>query len=126
MKTKISTAWKRSKAPRKQRKYRYMAPLHLKQKLMRAHLSKELRNKYSKRSLTLRKGDKVKVAVGQFKGKMTKVEMIDLKKGKVYLEGVDLIKKDGSKTKYLVEPSNLIITELNLDDKKRNKVLERK
>ena len=112
--------------PKKQHKGRYNAPLHIKQKFMRSHLSKELKKKHGKRSLGLKKGDRVKVVVGQFKGKTCKVERIDLKKCKVYLEGIDIQKKDGTKTTYPIEPSNLIITEINLDDKMRNKVLERK
>lgn len=125
-KTKFSAEWKRSKAPKKQRKYRYNAPLHIKQKFMNVHLSKELRKKYGKRGLGLKKGDRAKVVVGQFKGKTCKVERVDLKKCKVYLEGIDIAKKDGSKTKYAINPSNLILTEINLDDKMRNKILERK
>ena len=126
MKTKFSRGWKRSKAPKKQHKYRYNAPLHIKQKFMRANLSKELRKKHGKRSLGLKKGDRVKVVVGQFKGKAGKVERIDLKKCKVYLEGIEILKKDGTKTTYPINPSNLTLTEINLDDKMRNKVLERK
>ena len=123
---KFSSKWNKSKAPKKQRKYRYNAPLHIKHKFVRVHLSKELKKKHNKRNLGLRKGDKVKIVVGQFKGKTCKVEKIDLRKSKVYLEGIEFSKKDGSKTKYPVDPSNLIITEINLDDKMRNKILERK
>jgi len=126
MKAKFSSGWRRSKLPKKQRKGRHNAPLHIKQKFVRSHLSKELRKKHGKRSLGLKKGDKVKVVVGQFKGKTCKVERIDLKMGKIYLEGIEILRKDGTKTTYPVEPSNLIITEINLDDKMRNKVLERK
>ena len=122
----MKTSWKASKSPKKQRKYRYYAPLHIKQKLLRAHLSTELKKKHGKRSFSVKKGDKVKIVVGQYKGKTGKVERVDLKKSKVYIEGIDLLKKDGSKTKYPLDPSNLILTELNLDDKMRNKVLERK
>ena len=50
---------------RKQRNYRHKAPLHIKQKFVSAHLSKELRQKCGRRSLGVRKGDKVKVTTGQ-------------------------------------------------------------
>lgn len=125
MKTKFSSSWKRSKQPRKQRKYRYNAPLHIKQKFMRAALSKELKKKHGKRTFSLKKGDKIKVMMGQFRKHEGKVERIDLKKSKVYIGGVDIVKKDGTKTTYPFEPSNLIITELNLDDKMRRKMIER-
>jgi large subunit ribosomal protein L24 len=126
IKIKFSSGWRKSKSPKKQRKYRYNAPLHIKQKLVRIHLSKELRKKHSKRSLAIKKGDKVKVVAGQFKGKTGKVERVDLKRTQVYLEGVDMAKKDGSRIKYPIHPSNLMLTEINLDDKMRNKILERK
>lgn len=126
MKKLFSINWKSSKQVRKQRKYRYNAPLHIKQKFVHAHLSKELRQKYKTRSLGLKKGDKVKVVRGQFKKHIGNVERIDLKKGKAYVSGIEITKKEGSKTTYPIEPSNLIITELNLDDKMRQRIIERK
>jgi large subunit ribosomal protein L24 len=125
-KTRFSKNWNRSKQPRKQRKYRYNAPLNVKNKFMSVHLSKELKGKYKKRNVTARKGDSVKILRGQFKGKTGKIERMDVKKTKVYITGIEVAKKDGTKTFYPFEPSNLIITELNLDDKKRVKGLERK
>jgi large subunit ribosomal protein L24 len=115
----------KSKKPRKQRKFLYKAPLHLRRKMISAHLSKELREQYKRRSLPLRKGDEVKVMRGEFKGTVGKVVKIDTKKYKVY---VDTVKKKRSVgTEYLVpiSPSNLMIVKLNLDDKYRLKILER-
>jgi large subunit ribosomal protein L24 len=115
----------KSKKPRKQRKFLYNAPLHLRRKMISSHLSKELRQQYKKRSLPLRKGDEVKVMRGEFKGVLGKVVRIDTKKYKVY---VDTVKKKRSiGTEYLVplSPSNLMIVKLNLDDKYRMKMLER-
>lgn len=125
MKQKFSTAWKSSKQPRKQRKYIYNAPLHLKQKAISSHLSKELRKKYGRRSIKIKKGDVVKIMVGQFKKKEGKVQSVNLKKGVVYIENVQNIRKDGTKSYYPIHPSNLLVVEVNLDDKKRKKFLER-
>jgi large subunit ribosomal protein L24 len=58
----------KSKKPSKQRKAMYQAPLHRKHKLFSAHLSKELRKQWNKRSLPVRKGDEVKIMRGKFKG----------------------------------------------------------
>jgi len=63
-----SNLWKKSKDRRKQRKYQYNAPQHIRQKFVAVHLSKELRKKYSIRALPVRSGDKVTVLRGQFKG----------------------------------------------------------
>ena len=126
MKTKFAISWKRSVQPRKQRKYRHNAPLHIRQKFVSAHLSKELRKKYSRRSINLRKGDNVKVMRGQFRNKQGKVEEVDLKKTLIYISGIEISKKDGTKARRPLHPSNLLATELNVDDKMRNKVLKRK
>ncbi len=99
------------------------SPLHTKHKLMHSHLSKELRAKYKTRAISVRKGDKVKVMVGQFKKKTGIVSRINLKKMKAYVEGIELTKRDGSKAPYPLHPSNLMITELNMDDKLRKQKL---
>lgn len=124
MKT-FSKAWKGSKKPRKQRKYRAKAPLHLKKKMVSVHLSKDLIKKYGKRNVPVRKGDKVKILRGQFKKKDGKIERVDRKKNKILITGIELVKKDGSKALQPVDPSNLMIIELNLDDKKRKSKLEK-
>ncbi len=122
----FSSSWKGSKNPGKQRKYRANSPLHLKQKLVNAHMSKDLRKKYSKRSIRIRKGDKVKVMAGRFSGHEGKVESVELKKTRVYVSGVEITKKDGTKRPLSIHPSNLMITDLSLEDKLRQKILERK
>ncbi|HDD05075.1 MAG TPA: 50S ribosomal protein L24 [Candidatus Aenigmarchaeota archaeon] len=115
----------KSKKPRKQRKWLREAPLHRRQKMVAAHLSKELREKYHKRSLPVRKGDKVKVMRGSYKGKIAKVERVDLRKLRVYLEGIKRKKVDGRDVSVPIHPSNLMILELNLEDKERRAILER-
>ena len=65
MKTDWNKNWKSSKQPRKQRKYRHNAPLHIRNKMMAAPLSKELKTKYKKRNITVRVGDKVKILKGK-------------------------------------------------------------
>ena len=118
--------WKSSKKPRKQRSYRIRAPLHIKQKFMHSHLSNELRKKNGMRSIGLRKGDRVKVARGVFRNHVGKVERIDLKKARVFISGIELNKKDGAKKTAFVDPSNIIITELYLDDKLRQRRVKAK
>lgn len=122
----FSSTWKYSKKPRKQRKYRISAPLHIRQKFVHSHLSKDSRKKYGKRSIGLRKGDKVKIMKGQFKKYEGKVEKIDLKKTRIFVTGAEITKRDGTKRLIALHPSNLMVTELNLDDKLRQKALERK
>jgi large subunit ribosomal protein L24 len=126
MKKEFSKDWKASKRPAKQRKYRFNAPLHIKSKFLSAHLSKELRKKYARRSMTIVKGDKVKVMRGQYRGRENKVDHVDHNKLQVFITGIDTTRKDGSKSLIPLQPSNLMLTELNLDDKRRKASLERK
>lgn len=119
MNKKFSSSWKGSKQPRKQRKYLYNAPLHIRGSFLNAHLSKELAKKHGVKKARLRVGDKVKIMRGKFKGKENKVDVINLKESKVIITGIEISKKDGSKSRPAIHASNLLITELNLDDKKR-------
>jgi len=119
MKKSYSSHWKSSKQPRKQRKYRYNAPLHVRQKMLRSHLAKDLRSAYKRRSLPLRKGDEVKVMTGEFRGTFGKIEGIDLKKLKVTMENVKIKKTSGQEMAVAFDPSNLLITKTETGDKKR-------
>ncbi len=121
MRSKFSTAWNSSVKPRKQRKYNYNAPLHIRHKFLNAHLSKALKEKYGKRSLPLRTGDEVLVMRGAFKKKKAKVASIDIKKTRITLEGIQRSKKDGTKIPVFFHPSVLKIEFLDSEDKLRFK-----
>lgn len=123
MKQKFSLKWKASKQPRKQRKYLWNAPFHIKRKFLSAHLDKELRKKYSRRNIEIRKGDEAKIMRGKFKGKQGKVDTVDAKKSRVSIEGIQGARKDGTKVNAWFHASKLKIIELNLDDRKRIKKL---
>lgn len=126
MKNKFSNSWKGSVQPRKQRKYRFNAPLHIKHKFLSAHLSKELRQKYGIRNIPLRKGDLVRITVGNHKGKEGKIEKVYTKLTKVIVAGIQNVRSDGRKVSIPIHPSNLVIKELFLEDKKRKAIIERK
>ncbi len=122
-KKKFVGSWKRSGQPRKQRKYSYNAPLHIQQKMMGVHLSPDLRKKYGTRSIAVRKGDRVRVMRGQFRKKEGKVERVSLKYNKVFVTGIETIRREGARVALPLRPSNLMILELVLDDKKRKQRL---
>ena len=121
MKKKFSTKWNKSKQPRKQRKYRHNAPLHIRGKFIRAPVSKDLSKKHNVKKVRVKAGDKVKVLRGKFRKKEGKIESIDLKTSRVMVAGIEISKKDGSKSRPLIHASNLVVTDLNIDDKKRLK-----
>jgi large subunit ribosomal protein L24 len=113
----------KSKQPRKQRKALYNAPLHLRNRLMSAMLSKELKEKYNKNALPVRKGDVVKVLRGSFKGVEGEVTKVMYKSYRIYVEGVLNKKQDGKETPYPIHPSNVMIVKLDESDEKRFKNL---
>ncbi len=121
MKQEFSKNWKSSKQPRKQRKYLANAPLHIKRKFIKVNLSKDLRKTHAKRSIVIKKGDTVKIMKGKFKKKQGKITSIKIKLGKVTVEKIQRKKQDGSNVDVALQPSNLQIIELNLEDKKRLK-----
>ena len=119
MKKKSSTSWNSSKQPRKQRKFRANAPLHIKHKFLSANLSKSLRAKHGKRSLPIRKDDEVLVMRGSFKKKKAKVISVEVKRNRVALENLQRTKKDGTKIQVYFNPSSLQIQTIGSSDKKR-------
>ncbi len=115
----FSKSWKSSKKPRKQRKYTYNAPLHLKRKLVKAKVSKEIEEKYNVKTLIVRKNDKVKILRGEYKGKEGKVIGFSKKDyRRVLIEGVELTKKAGEKKHIPIHHSNLIIISAEEDPKR--------
>ena len=121
MKPKFSTSWKASKQPRKQRKYRYNAPLHVKRKFLAATLDKPLREKHKRRNIEVRKGDEIKIMRGKMKGKSGKVSLVETKRTRISVDGIQTTKKDGTKINLWFHPSNVKIMNLNLDDIRRMK-----
>lgn len=106
--------------PRKQRKARYQAPLHLRTKLLGAPLSPELRDKYAgRRSVRVVTGDTVRVMRGDFIGDEGLVDMVDVKNAKIVVHGVVITKADGTEKARKIDPSNVMVTKLNLKDPKR-------
>ncbi|MEM2188617.1 MAG: 50S ribosomal protein L24 [Nitrososphaerota archaeon] len=116
---------RKSYQPRKQRKLLFNAPMHRLPKLMSAHLSPELREKYNRRSLPIRVGDKVRILRGEFRGVEGKVTGVDRGRQVIYVENVAIKKADGTSVSRPIHVSNVMITELNLDDEYRKKALAR-
>lgn len=99
--------------PRKQRKFRYNAPMHARRKMVSVHISGELRAKLNtgKRSIPARKGDRVKIMRGERKGQTGKVMEVDLSSLKIYVEGASERNAKGVEKLVPFDPSNLLIIE---------------
>jgi large subunit ribosomal protein L24 len=90
---------------------------------MTVPLSRELRSRFRRRSLPVRKGDTVRVLSGSFVGREERVAKIDRRSYSVTLDNVTL-KTVEEKLKALpLRPAHLVITRLNLADAWRRRVL---
>ena len=112
-----------STQPRKQRKARYNAAHHERGSLLHAPLSKELREKYNQRSIRVIKGDTVKVLRGDSAGTVGPVDFVLAKKAQIVVDGVSVKKADGTEVPRPIDPSNVVVTVLNLEDKRREQKL---
>jgi large subunit ribosomal protein L24 len=114
------------KDPRKQRKRLYNAPAHLRRKFMAAPLSPELVSSKGAKTLPVRKGDTVRVMRGDHIGFEGKISRVDLKRYRIFLEGLTREKVDGTNIFVSVHPSKVMIKNLKLDDKWRKAIVEGK
>jgi len=112
--------------PGKQRKRLYQAPLNERYKRFSAPLSSKLKESHGTNSVPVRSGDTVMIMRGDRKGSEGKVTQINRKKYRIFVEGATREKVDGTTTFIPIHPSKVMITHLNLDDKWRKKILERK
>jgi len=112
--------------PSKQRKMLYQAPDHIRHKLFAAPLSSELRESHGVKSIPVRSGDTVRIVRGDHKGVEGKITRIDRRKYRIYVEGLTREKVDGTAIFVPIHPSKVTITNLNLDDKWRKQIIERK
>ncbi|CAM9997583.1 large ribosomal subunit protein uL24 [Lethenteron reissneri] len=111
---------------RKNRKRHFNAPSHVRRKIMSSPLSKELRQKYSVRSMPIRKDDEVQVVRGHYKGQQVgKVVQVYRKKYIIFIERIQREKANGASVHVGIHPSKVVITKLKLD-KDRKKILEKK
>jgi len=113
-----------SKQPSKQRTRQRRAPLHEKQKQVRAHLSEELREEYGQRSVRVNAGDTVEVQRGDFAGETGEVVDVDLRSATINVEDVTVEKADGEEVPRDLDASNLVVTGLDLEDDLREERLE--
>ena len=105
-----------------ERTIRYKSDLHKRKDFLHVHLSKDLRKKMKKRATLVKKGDKVRVMVGNHRGKEAKVTRVKYKTSKIYLEGLNNRTARAKEVAIPFEPSNLMLIELNTTEKGSIKV----
>ncbi|HEY1211838.1 MAG TPA: 50S ribosomal protein L24 [Nitrososphaeraceae archaeon] len=89
-----------------------------------ATLKDNLRQQYKRRSVRIIKGDSVKVMRGEYVDVEGKVEKVNTERGTLSIEGIQREKVRGGNVKVQIHASNVIVTSLHLDDKRRQSHLQ--
>ncbi len=113
-----------TRQPRKQRNQTRDAPLHERHSEVRATLTEELREEYGQRNVRVNAGDTVEVLRGDFAGEEGEVVDVNLREETIVVEDVTVERADGEQAPRPLQSSNLRVTELNLDDERREQRLE--
>jgi large subunit ribosomal protein L24 len=113
-----------TRQPHKQRVNKRRAPLHERQKQVRAHLSEDLREEYGQRSVRVNAGDTIEVLRGDFAGEEGEVVTVDLRDAVIHVEDVTLETADGEEVPRPLDASNVRVTDLDLSDDVREARLE--
>ena len=113
----------RSIQPRRQRKAVFTAHAAERRKRMTVPLSRELRTKYKRRNLPVRKGDTVRIISGSYVGQEQRVAKVQRRIYAVTLDNVTGKTAEAKLKPLPVRPSHLVLTKLNLSDPWRRRIL---
>jgi large subunit ribosomal protein L24 len=102
-----------------------IVPKHLTERRLRSPLSRALREKYGRRNVRVIAGDTIKVIRGEYSGIEGKVEKANMKRGSLAIEGIQREKVRGGNVKVEINSTNVIVTDLDLDDKYRQALIQR-
>jgi len=111
-------------SPRRQRRALYTATPRERRVRMTVPLSRELRARFHRRSLPLRKGDTVRVLSGSFEGREERVARVDRRGYRVTLDNVTLKTADEKMKPLALGVGHLVITRLNLSDPWRRRAMK--
>jgi large subunit ribosomal protein L24 len=109
--------------PRRQRKANFTADSFQRHRRMTVPLSRELRGRYHRRNLPLRKGDTVRILTGSYVGREERVAKVDLRAYAVTLDNVTGKTAEAKLKPLPVRPSHLLLIRLNLSDPWRRRIL---
>ena len=113
-----------SRLPRKQRRAIFVAHTAERRRRMAVLLSRELRARYGRRQIPIRKGDTARVIRGSYIGREERVAKVDRRRYAITLDNIT-VKTGEAKLKPLpIRTSHLVLTRLNLADAWRRRVLK--
>jgi len=110
----MKTSQNVSSSRRKNRLAHFLAPSHIRYKIMSANLSKELKEKHGIKSLPVRRDDEVLIVRGQFKDTKGKIVQVYRKRYCLYIEKVTKMRKNGATVRIPINASNCVLTKLKL------------
>lgn len=111
------------RSPRRQRKALYTEHTARRRRRMAVPLSRDLKKRFGRRAIPVRKGDTVRVLSGSFVGREERVAHVNRRNYSVTLDNVTL-KTAEEKLKALpLRTSHLVLTRLNLSDPWRRRSL---
>jgi ribosomal protein uL24 len=110
-------------SPRRQRKALYTAHTFERRVRMTVPLSRELKARFHRRAVPIRKGDTVRVLGGSYVGREERVAKVNRRDYSVTLDNVTLKMADEKLKPLALRTTNLVITRLNLSDAWRRRHL---
>lgn len=110
---------------RKQRKAHFAAPSSERRIRMSAPLSKEMRSKYSVKSLPIKINDEVKITRGTNKGKEGKVISVYRKKYVIHIERVTRERTNGATVPVPIDASKVEITAVSINKDRSDLIVRR-
>jgi large subunit ribosomal protein L24 len=110
-------------SPRRQRRALYEATSAERRRRMTVPLSRELRARFHRRSVPVRKGDTVRVLAGSYEGREERVARVDRRAYTVTLDNVTLKTAEEKLKPLPLRPAYLVLTRLNLADGWRRRSL---
>ncbi len=113
-----------SRLPRRQRRAVFTASTFERRKRMTVPLSRDLRSRFGRRSLPVRKGDTVRVLAGSFVGREERVAKVNRRDYSVTLDNVTLKTAEEKLKPLALRTAHLVITRLNLADPWRRRALK--
>lgn len=112
------------RSPRRQRRALYTADTFERRRRMSVPLSRELRARFHRRAVPVRKGDTVRVLSGSFVGREERVARVDRRVYALTLDNVTLKTADEKMKPLPIRTAHLVITRLNLSDPWRRRSLK--
>jgi len=110
-------------SPRRQRRALYTSTTAERRRRMTVPLSRDLRRRFRKRHVPVRKGDTVRVLSGSYAGREERVAKVSRRDFSVTLDNVTLKTAEEKLKPLALRTSHLVITRLNLADPWRRRSL---